>query len=69
MVAKIQRAKSIIKKRLSECLLPIRAKSNSNTFSRYTLNGTLLSNVTLPSDLGVFVDSNLTFKQHISNVY
>jgi len=47
--------------------LPIRA--NSNTFSRYTLNGSPLSNLTLASDLGVFVDSNSTFQQHIMRGY
>ena len=45
-------------------VLPIRAKSNSNTFSRYIHNGSPLSNLTLTSDLGVFVDSKLTFKEH-----
>ena len=54
---------------LNKChVLPIRAKSNSNTFSRYTLNGSPLSNLTLTSDLGVFVDSKLTFKEHICTV-
>ena len=54
---------------LNEChVLPIRAQSNSNTFSRYTLNGFPLSNLTLTSDFGVFVDSNLTFKEHICTV-
>ena len=54
---------------LNKChVLPIRSKYNSNTFSRYTLNGSPLSNLTLASDLGVFVDSNLTFKQHICTV-
>jgi len=46
-------------------VLPIRAKSNENTFSRNTLNGSPLSNFTLTSDLGVFGDSNLTFKEHM----
>ena len=37
---------------LNKChVLPIRAKSNSNTFGRYTLNGSSLSNLTLTSDL------------------
>jgi len=43
-------------------------ESNSNTFSRYTLNGSPLSNRTLASDVGVFTVSNLTFKQHICTV-
>ena len=33
--------------------VPIRAEYNSNTFSRYTLNGSPLTNLTLASDLGV----------------
>ena len=49
-------------------VLPNRAKSNSNTSSRYTLNDSPLSNLTLTSDLGVFVDSNLIFKEHICTV-
>jgi hypothetical protein len=49
-------------------VLPIRAKSNLNTFSRYTLNGYLLFDLTPTSDLGVFVDSNLAFKEHICTV-
>ena len=54
---------------LKKChVLPICAKYNSNTFSRYTLNGSPLSNLTLAFDLGVFVDSSLTFKQHICTV-
>ena len=54
---------------LNKChVLPIRSKYNSNTFSRYTLNGSPLSSLTLASDLGAFVDSNLTFKQHICTV-
>jgi len=42
---------------LNKChVLPIRAKSNSNTDSRYTLDGSPLSDLTLTFDLGVFVD-------------
>jgi len=49
-------------------VLPIRDKSNLNTVSRYTFNGSPLSNLTRTFDLGVFVDSNLTFKEHICTV-
>ena len=34
----------------------------------HSLNGSPLSNLTLASDLGVIIDSNLTFKEHICNV-
>jgi len=46
-------------------VFPIRTKSNLNTSSRYTLSDYPLSTLTLTSDLGVFVDSDLTFNEHI----
>lgn len=54
---------------LNKChVLSINTKSKSNIGSRYSLNGFPLSNVTIASDLGVSVDSNLSFKHHISTV-
>jgi len=59
--SKLQQSLQII---LNRChALHIRA--NSNTFSRDTLNGSPHSNLTVASDLDVFVDSNLTLEQHI----
>jgi len=54
---------------LNKChVLPIHGKFNLNTLSCYTLNGSRLSNLTVTSDLSVFVDSNLTFNEHICTV-
>ena len=41
---------------------------NSVVSSHYSLNDFVLSNVKLVNDLGVYVDSNLSFKHHIATV-
>ena len=46
-------------------LLKIRTKCNSVVSSHYSLNDFVLSNVKLVNDLGVYVDSNLSFKHQI----
>ena len=40
----------------------------SNISNHYSLNGFILPNVKDANDLGVYVDSNLTFKHHIATV-
>ena len=44
-----------------------KSKDVSNAYS-YKLGSTLLSNTSVASDLGVTIDSNLTFCTHISNI-
>jgi Reverse transcriptase (RNA-dependent DNA polymerase) len=54
---------------LNKCqVLKIRTKCNSVVSSHYSLNDFVLSNVKLVNDLGVYVDSNLSFKHHIATV-
>lgn len=56
---------------LSKChVLPIRnrIKSANNTQHTYLLDGFCLNNVALFSDLGITIDSNLSFKSHISTI-
>ena len=58
-----------LKINISKChVLSIRSKSRSDTFHKYLLDGVLLKNVSSTSDLGVNIDSNLSFKLHISTV-
>ena len=51
-------------------LLPIRNsnKSKSSTQRSYLLDGFCLSTVSFISDLGTTIDSNLSFKSHISTI-
>ena len=55
-----------LKINISKChVLPIRSKSRSNTFNQYSLDG-VLNNVSSTTDLGINIDSLLSFKLHIS---
>ena len=45
-----------------------RSKGNRPTQCQYLLDGILLSNVSITSDLGIIIDSNLSFKLHISTI-
>ena len=55
---------------MNKCqVLSIHTKFNLNISSYYSLNDFVLPSVTLANDLGVFVDSNLTFKHHYSQYY
>jgi hypothetical protein len=53
-------------------VLPIRnhkrSKDNRPTQCQYLLDGVPLSNVSFTSDLGIIIDSNLSFKLHISTI-
>ena len=54
---------------MNKCqVLSIHTKFNLNTSNNYSLNGFVLSSVAIANDLGVHVDSNLTFKQHIASI-
>ena len=51
---------------MNKCqVLSIHNKSISNVSSNYSVNGFVLSSVALANDLGVYVDSNLSFKHHV----
>jgi hypothetical protein len=50
------------------CVLPIRNKSSSSISHPYFINGLQLSCSSSVSDLGITIDSRLSFNQHISNV-
>ena len=54
---------------MNKCqVLSIHTKLNINISSNYSLNGFVLSSAALANDLGVYVDSNLTFKHHIATI-
>jgi hypothetical protein len=54
---------------MNKCqVLSIRNKFNSNVSSHYSLNGFVLSSVIHANDLGVYVDSNVSFKHHIATI-
>jgi hypothetical protein len=56
-----------LKVNINKChVLPIRRKSINSTSCQYFLDGFHLNNVSIISDLGVNIDSNLSFKSHIS---
>jgi hypothetical protein len=60
-----------LKINLNKChVLPIRNsnKSKSSTQRSYLLDGFCLSTVSFISDLGITIDSNLSFKSHISTI-
>jgi hypothetical protein len=58
-----------LKINISKChVLPIRSKSRSNTFNQYSLDGFFLNNISFTADLGINIDSHVSFKLHISAV-
>lgn len=58
-----------LKINISKChVLSIRSKSKTNTSNQYLLDGVLLKNVSSATDLGVNIDTNLSFKLHISTL-
>ena len=58
-----------LKININKCqVLSIRNKTRTNTTCDYTLEGSHLSNVSIITDLGINIDSNLSFKLHISTV-
>jgi hypothetical protein len=58
-----------LKININKCqVLSIRNKTRTNTSCDYMLEGSHLSNVSIITDLGINIDSNLSFKLHISTV-
>ena len=56
-----------LKVNINKChVLPIRRKSINSTSCQYLLDGFHLNNVSITSDLGGNIDSNLSFKSHIN---
>ena len=58
-----------LKININKChVLPIRNKTRTNTTCEYHLAGAHLCNVSIITDLGINIDSNLSFKSHISTI-
>ena len=58
-----------LKININKChVLSISNKSKTGTSCQYLLDGHPVNSVSITSDLGVNIDSNLSFKFHISNI-
>ena len=58
-----------LKININKChVLPIRNKTRTNTTCEYHFAGAHLSNVSIITDLGINIDSNLSFKSHICTI-
>jgi len=58
-----------LKININKChVLSIRNKTRTNTTCEYLLEGSHLNNVSIITDLGINIDSNLSFKSHISTI-
>jgi len=59
----------LLKINISKChVLSIRNKTRTNTTCEYLLEGSHLSNVSITTDLGININSNLSFKSHLSTI-